>query len=60
MIISNGNPYISTSSRSCLIGCYINDVGVIPRWYKSYGEIKKLYGELDSNIIKTKREKLGL
>jgi len=60
MIISKGNPYISTSLRSCLMGYYIGDVGGIPRWYKSYGEIKKLYGELDSNSIKTKREKLGL
>ena len=60
LIWSSGNPYISTSLKSCLIGCYINDVGAIPRWYKSYGEIQKLYAELGVNDVKTKREKLGL
>jgi hypothetical protein len=42
------------------MGCYINDVGAIPRWYKSYDEIQKLYDELGVNSVKTKREKLGL
>jgi hypothetical protein len=60
MISSSGNPYISTSLRTCLFGCYIQDVGAIPRWYKSYGEIQKLYAELGVNDVKTKREKLGL
>ena len=60
MISSSGNPYISTSLSTCLIGCYIQDVGAIPRWYKSYGEIQKLYVELGANSGKTKREKLGL
>jgi hypothetical protein len=60
MIWSSGNPYISTSLKSCLIGCYINDVGGIPRWYKSYGEIQKLYIELGAKGGKTKREMLGL
>ena len=60
LIWSSGNPYISTSLKSCLIGCYIHDVGAIPRWYKSYGEIQKLYTELGANNVKTKREKLGL
>ena len=60
MISSSGNPYISTSLKSCLIGCYINDVGGIPRWYKSYGEIQKLYTELGAKSGKTKKEKLGL
>lgn len=59
---SDGLPFISNSVSSCLMGCYINDVGSIPRWYKSYGEIKKLYGELSVKSVdtKTKREKLGL
>jgi hypothetical protein len=60
MISSGDNLFISTSLRSCLIGCYINEIGGIPRWYKSYGEIKKLYAELGVNDVKTKREKLGL
>lgn len=60
MISSSGNPYISTSLKTCLFGCYIQDVGTIPRWYKSYGEIQKLYVELSENSGKTKREKLGL
>ena len=60
MIISRDNPYISISLKSCLIGCYINDVGGIPRWYKSYGEIQKLYIELGAKGGKTKREMLGL
>jgi len=58
MIISRGNPYISSSFKTILMGCYINDVGTIPRWYKSYGEIQKLYAEL--GVRKTKKEKLGL
>ena len=60
MISSSGNPYISSSLSTCLMGFYINDVGAIPRWYKSYGEIQKLYAELGVNNVKTKREKLGL
>jgi hypothetical protein len=60
MISSRGNPYISTSLNSILIGCHISDVGGIPRWYKSYGEIQKLYTELGAKSGKTKREILGL
>ena len=60
MISSSGNPYISNSLRTVLMGCYINDVGTIPRWYKSYGEIQKLYIELGAKSGKTKKEKLGL
>ena len=60
MIVSNSNPYISKSLRSCLIGCSISDVGGIPRWYKSYEEIQKLYNELGANSGKTKREILGV
>jgi hypothetical protein len=60
MISSNGNPFISNSLRTVLMGCYINDVGTIPRWYKSYGEIQKLYVELGAKSGKTKREILGL
>ena len=60
MVSSSGNPFISNSLRTTLMGCYINDVGAIPRWYKSYDEIQKLYVELGVNSVKTKREKLGL
>ncbi len=60
MLCSSGNPYISTTLSTVLMGCYINDVGAIPRWYKSYDEIQKLYEELGSKSSKTKREKLGL
>ena len=60
MISSSGNPYISTTLSTCLMGCYISDVGPIPRWYKSYGEIQKLYVELGAKSGKTKKEKLGL
>jgi hypothetical protein len=60
MLCSNGNPYISTTLSTVLMGCYINDVGAIPIWYKSYDEIQKLYVELGAKNSKTKREKLGL
>jgi hypothetical protein len=60
MLCSSGNPYISSSLSTCLMGYYIKDVGAIPRWYKSYDEIQKLYTELGANDVKTKREKLGL
>jgi len=60
MISSSGNPYISSSLSTCLMGYYISDVGAIPRWYKSYGEIQKLYVELGAKVGKTKKEKLGL
>ena len=60
MLCSSGNPYVSTTLSTILMGCYINDVGAIPRWYKSYDEIQKLYVELGVNSSKTKREKLGL
>ena len=60
MISSSGNPYISSSLSTCLMGYYISNVGAVPRWYKSYGEIQKLYVELGANSGKTKREKLGL
>jgi hypothetical protein len=59
MISSSGNPHISNSISTCLFGCYINDVGTIPKWYKSYGEIQKLYTELGAKSGKTKREILG-
>ena len=60
IISSSGNPYISSSLSTCLMGYYINDVGTIPKWYKSYGEIQKLYAELGAKSGKTKREILGL
>ena len=55
---SSGNPYISKTVSSCLFGGYISNVGVIPRWYESYGEINKLYDDL--GVKTTKRERLGL
>jgi hypothetical protein len=58
MITSSGNPFISSSINGVLFGFYINNVGLIPKWYKSHSEIKRLYNELGAN--KTKREKLGL
>lgn len=60
MISSSGNPYISSSLSTILMGYHISDVGAIPRWYKSYDEIQKLYVELGAKNSKTKREKLGL
>lgn len=60
MVSSSGNPYISNSLKTVLMGYYISDVGTIPRWYKSHGEIQKLYVELGSKSKKTNREKLGL
>ena len=60
MICSKDNPFISNSLTTTLMGCYINNVGTIPRWYKSYGEIQKLFTELGAKSSKTKREKLGL
>ena len=60
MLRSNGNPFISNSLKTVLMGCYINDVGTIPKWYKSYDEIQKLYIELGAKSSKTKKEKLGL
>jgi hypothetical protein len=60
MLCSRSGPYISTTLSTILMGCYISDVGAIPRWYKSYDEIQKLYEELGSKSSKTKREKLGL
>ena len=60
MLRSSGNPFISNSLKTVLMGCYINDVGTIPRWYKSYDEIQKLYVELGAKSGKTKREILGV
>ena len=60
MLCSSNTPFISTTLSTVLMGCYISDVGAIPRWYKSYDEIQKLYEELGSKSSKTKREKLGL
>ena len=60
IISSSGNPYISNSINTTLMGCYISDVGTIPKWYKSYSEIQKLYSELGAKGGKTKREILGL
>ena len=58
MITSSGNPFISSSVNGLLFGFYINDVGLIPKWYKSHSEIEKLYVEL--GVKKTKKEKLRL
>jgi len=60
LLRSTDNPFISNGLKTTLMGCYIYDVGAIPRWYKSYGEIQKLYNELGANSSKTKREILGV
>jgi len=60
LLRSNNNPFISNSLKTVLMGCYIEDVGTIPRWYKSYGEIQKLYVELGAKSGKTKKEILGV
>jgi hypothetical protein len=39
--------FISDSISGILCGCYIEGLGMVPRWYKSYSEIKKMYNELD-------------
>lgn len=38
--------YISDSIKGTLFGCYIEGIGMVPRWYKSYSEIQKMYNEL--------------
>lgn len=47
MISSNiTDGFISDSIQGILFGCYISNMGIVPRWYKSYGEINKLREEL--------------
>lgn len=38
--------FISYSIKGVLTGCYIEGIGMVPRWYKSYSEINKLRDEL--------------
>jgi hypothetical protein len=57
------NPGIYKSSPvffTFLIPYYINGVGVIPVWYKSAQEIKKLMGETKERRENKIKEKLGL
>ncbi len=46
MIYTFNKPYISKTIQGLTFGCYINGMGVVPRWYKSHSEIKKLFKEL--------------
>jgi hypothetical protein len=57
------NPSIYKSSPvffTFLIPYYIDGVGVIPVWYKSAREIKKLMGETKESKENKIKEKLGL
>ena len=42
----NTKGFISYSIKGVLTGCYIEGIGMVPRWYKSYSEINKLRDEL--------------
>lgn len=42
----NTTGYISYSISGVLCGCYVDGIGMVPRWYKSYSEINKLRNEL--------------
>lgn len=56
------NPSIYQTQYSLLFPYYINGVGVIPIWSKSYTRIKNLFKEnIENSSYKTdKRKKLGL
>ena len=47
----NTKGFISYSIRGVLTGCYIEGIGMVPRWYKSYSEINKLRDELLNNSV---------
>lgn len=42
----NTKGFVSYSIKGVLTGCYIEGIGMVPRWYKSYSEINKLRDEL--------------
>jgi len=44
--------FISDSIKGILLGCYIEGVGMVPRWYKSYSEINKLRDELLNKSVR--------
>lgn len=56
------NPNIIQTQYSLLFPYYIEDVGTIPVWSKSYSRIKSMFEEHISSSIYTssKRDKLGL
>jgi hypothetical protein len=47
----NTNGFISYGIRGILFGCYVNGIGMVPRWYKSYSEIDKLRDELKNKKV---------
>jgi hypothetical protein len=55
-------PYINQTQYSILFPYYIEDVGIVPIWYKSAGKIKQMFEEKisASKYTLTKRDKLGL
>lgn len=44
--------FISYSIKGVLTGCYIEGIGMVPRWYKSYSEINKLRDELLNKSVR--------
>jgi hypothetical protein len=55
-------PDIHQTKYSIIFPYYINNVGVVPIWYKSASKIKQMFEEKisASSYTTTKREKLGL
>ena len=55
-------PSIHQTQYSIIFPYYIDDVGVVPIWYKSAGRIRKIFEEKisASKYEVTKRDKLGL
>jgi hypothetical protein len=55
-------PDIVQTTSSILFPYYINDVGVVPVWYKSARVLNQMFKEkiAASNYTITKRDKLGL
>jgi Na+/proline symporter len=55
-------PSIYQTQYSIIFPYYIDDVGVVPIWYKSAGRIRKIFEEKisASRYDVTKRDKLGL
>jgi hypothetical protein len=46
--ITPGMPYISRSITGLTFGYYINEYGIVPRWYKSHKEITKIFNQLEN------------
>lgn len=55
-------PNIHQTQYSIIFPYYINDVGVVPIWYKSASRLKSMFEEkiTASKYTTTKRDKLGL